>query len=199
MTLPVVIIHDCNSGDYSLLWDHTSIVVIKSLAPGRYGCNFELEIFIWRIAVLSISCNISIWLIPQDLTGDQSTLIQIINWASVDPDLCHYMTSLRHNVLTMNINLFFLTWFTEMRVWIISKHIYCFLYDVISHPCPYFNSKVFFLAINDFVFCCWDVLSKWPASSHKISKHLKELHYAGSHNNLLHCSHTLFKTEFPLR
>ena len=120
-------------------------------------------------------CEISIWLIPQDLTGDQSTLVQIINWASLDPDLCHYMTSLRHNVLTMTINLFFLIWFTEIKAWIVNKHIYCFLYHVISHPCLHINSRFFFIAIYDFecVFCWWDVLSKWSASSHKISEHLK--------------------------
>ena len=46
---------------------------------------------------------------PQDLTDDKSTLVQVmawchrqqaITWASVDPDLWHHMTSLGHTELT---------------------------------------------------------------------------------------------------
>ena len=45
---------------------------------------------------------------PQDLTDDKSTLVQVwlgavrqqaITWAIVDPDLCRHMASLGHNEL----------------------------------------------------------------------------------------------------
>ena len=41
--------------------------VVKSLAPGRCGCNLELIIFkfISRIAIFSISCEIALWWVPQ--------------------------------------------------------------------------------------------------------------------------------------
>ena len=36
---------------------------------------------------------------PLDLTDDKSTLVQVITWANVDPDLCRHMVSLGHNEL----------------------------------------------------------------------------------------------------
>ena len=50
----------------------------------------------------------ALWWMPQDLTDDQSTLVQVmawcrhqaITWANVDPDLCRQMASLGLNELT---------------------------------------------------------------------------------------------------
>ena len=55
---------------------------INSLLRGRWGCNLELIIlrFIWQIYIMSISCEIVIRWLPQDLTSDKSTLVQIMAW-----------------------------------------------------------------------------------------------------------------------
>ena len=35
-----------------------------------------------------------------DFTDDQSTLVQVMAWANVDPDICRHMVSLGHNELS---------------------------------------------------------------------------------------------------
>ena len=37
-----------------------------------------------------------------DFTDDQSTLVQVINWANVDTDLCRHMALLSHSELRLN-------------------------------------------------------------------------------------------------
>ena len=55
---------------------------VNSLAPGRFGCNFKNSIF--KLALLigifkSSYNNILKWM-PQDLTDDKSTLVQVMAW-----------------------------------------------------------------------------------------------------------------------
>ena len=54
----------------------------NSLAPGRCGCNLELVIskLMSRIDILRISWEIGPRWTPQDLTDDQSTLVQVMAW-----------------------------------------------------------------------------------------------------------------------
>ena len=55
---------------------------INSLVPGRCGCNLKLVIFklTSRVYILNISCEIALRWMPQDLTGDKSTLVQVMAW-----------------------------------------------------------------------------------------------------------------------
>ena len=52
------------------------------MVPGRCGCNVKLVIFklIPRIDALSISCEIALMWMPQDLTDDLSILVQVMAW-----------------------------------------------------------------------------------------------------------------------
>ena len=61
---------------------------VNSLAPGKSGCNFENVVF--KLALLicifkSFYDNVARW-IPQDLTDNKSTLVQVMAW-------CHQATS----------------------------------------------------------------------------------------------------------
>ena len=62
-----------------------------------------------------ISYEIALRWMPQDLTDDESTLVQgmawchqamqqAITWANVDPDLCYHMASLGHNCGLVMLN-----------------------------------------------------------------------------------------------
>ena len=55
---------------------------VNSLAPGRYYCKFKLIIFKFTSQkdILSISCEMALWWIPQDLPDGQSTLVQVMAW-----------------------------------------------------------------------------------------------------------------------
>ena len=81
----------------------------NSLAPGTCSCNFKSITFnlIWRIDILNISYPITHRGLPQDLTDDKSTLVNVIAWcghqANVDPVLCRHLASLCHNELTTGI------------------------------------------------------------------------------------------------
>ena len=61
---------------------------VNSLDPGRCGCNLKFAIFklIWRGDLLSISCEITLRWMTQDLSDDLSTLVQVMAW-------CHQATS----------------------------------------------------------------------------------------------------------
>ena len=61
---------------------------INSLSTGRCGCYLKLVIFkpVWRMIILSISGEIVLKWMPQDLTDDKSTLVQVMAW-------CHQATS----------------------------------------------------------------------------------------------------------
>ena len=85
--------------------------IIKSLAPGRCCCNLRLIIFkfISWTDIWSISFEISLMRMPQDLTNYQSTLVQIMPWcckatshylSQCWPDLYRHMASLGHSELT---------------------------------------------------------------------------------------------------
>ena len=54
----------------------------NSLAPGRCRCDLKLVIFklIPRIHIWSIFCEIALRWMPQDLTSDKSTLVQVMAW-----------------------------------------------------------------------------------------------------------------------
>ena len=54
---------------------------VNSLAPGRYGCYLKLVISnSSRINILRISSEIVLRWMPQDLTDDKSTLVQVMAW-----------------------------------------------------------------------------------------------------------------------
>ena len=55
---------------------------VNSLTLCRCGCNIKLVIFKFmsRIDILSISCDIELSWMPQDLTDDQSILVQVMAW-----------------------------------------------------------------------------------------------------------------------
>ena len=59
-----------------------SLKALNSLAPERRDCNLESVIFklIWKIAILSSFCEISLRWMPPDLTDDKSTLGQVMAW-----------------------------------------------------------------------------------------------------------------------
>ena len=82
----------------------------NSLDPGRLGFNFKLVFFkiLAGTDISSISCEIAPTRMPQDLSDDISTLVQVmawyhqttsITWANVHPDLCRHMASLSHKSL----------------------------------------------------------------------------------------------------
>ena len=83
---------------------------VNSLAPGRFQFNFRQVIF-KLISVnggWGISYEIALRWMPLDLTGDKSTLVQVmagavrkqaITCTNVDPDLSRHMESLGHNEL----------------------------------------------------------------------------------------------------
>ena len=57
-------------------------MTLTQLAPGRCGCYLKKVIFklISRINILSILCEIVLSWMPQDLTDDKSTLVQVMAW-----------------------------------------------------------------------------------------------------------------------
>ena len=54
----------------------------NSLVFGRSGFDFNSAIFnlVWLIGIIISSCDNSLWWIPQGLTEDKLTLIQIMAW-----------------------------------------------------------------------------------------------------------------------
>ena len=70
---------------------------MDSLASGRWGYNLKSIIFkhISRIDVLSISCEIAFRWMPQELTDNMSTLVQVIAW-------CRQATSLTTNLASIS-------------------------------------------------------------------------------------------------
>ena len=63
---------------------------LKSLAPGRWGCNIKLIIFklISRIDIMGVSGEFALRWMPQDLADDWSTLVQVMAWCRQAPS--HY-------------------------------------------------------------------------------------------------------------
>ena len=55
---------------------------LNLLVPGRCRCNLKLVIFklMSRVDILSISCEIALRWMPQDITDDKSTLVQVMGW-----------------------------------------------------------------------------------------------------------------------
>ena len=84
--------------------------LINSFTLRRCTCNIKWVIFklMSRIDILSISCEIHLKWMPQDLNDDKSTLVQVMAWclqamlSHVDPDLCCHMASLSHNEFIRN-------------------------------------------------------------------------------------------------
>ena len=64
------------------------ICVINSLAPGRSECDSENVIFnlVLLIGIFRSSLDNALWWMPQYLTDDESTLVQVMAW-------CHQATS----------------------------------------------------------------------------------------------------------
>ena len=88
---------------------------LNSLAPGRSECDSKNVVFnlVLLIGMHISSLNNALWWMPQDLTDDKSTLVQVmlgsvrqqaITWASVDPDFCCHIASLGHNELMSLVN-----------------------------------------------------------------------------------------------
>ena len=63
-------------------------VTINSLAPGTSQCDSKNVIFnlVLLIGIFRSSHDNALWWMPQDLTDDQSTLVQVMAW-------CHQATS----------------------------------------------------------------------------------------------------------
>ena len=82
---------------------------INSLAPGWCGSNLKSMIF--KVVILNSTgslgaCEIAHRWMPQNLTNEKSTLVQVmswchqaITWANIDPDLCCHMASLGYKEL----------------------------------------------------------------------------------------------------
>ena len=83
------------------------IVMLYPINSWGGGDNFKVIILRFMIQNSSLAtCEIVLRPVPQNLTNENSTLIQVgavrhkaISWANVDPDLCCYMASLGHNEL----------------------------------------------------------------------------------------------------
>ena len=104
------------------LGEHSSCC-FNSFAPGRSECNFKNVIFnlVLLIGIFRSSHHNALWWIPQDLTDDKSTLVQVMAWCCqatshylsqcwlIAP--CRLMVLLSHNEL-----MFF-------RVFISSQHL----------------------------------------------------------------------------
>ena len=70
---------------YSTKWlvkCHETWWHLNSMVPGRWGCNLKLVIskLIWKINSLSISREIALRWMLQDLIDDKSTLVQVMAW-----------------------------------------------------------------------------------------------------------------------
>ena len=63
---------------------------VNSLAPGRYGMQF------W---MLNILCATPIRWMPQDLSGDRSTLVQVVAWCQQAPS--HYLNRCWQRSMTL--------------------------------------------------------------------------------------------------
>ena len=72
---------------FSCFCDNTQVHtnVCNSLAPGRRGSNFESVISEQRlrIKIMSTSCEIALRWMPQNLTDDYSTLVQVMAWCLI--------------------------------------------------------------------------------------------------------------------
>ena len=70
--------------------------VFNSLAPGKSECDYKYVIFnlVLLIGIFRSSHDNALWWMPQDLTDDKSTLVQVMAWCR-----CHLMASLGHNEL----------------------------------------------------------------------------------------------------
>ena len=76
---------------FVFLYTHgTSTWRVNSLASEKCSCNFKLVIFkfISRIIILSISCNIALRWMPEYLTDNKSTLVQVMAWCRQVPSHC---------------------------------------------------------------------------------------------------------------
>ena len=82
--------------------------VVNSLDPGRFGCNVNLVNLklISRIDIFSIYCGTDLRWLPQDLTNERSTFVQVMpnglvlsgnkpspEPINVEPDLCFHVAS----------------------------------------------------------------------------------------------------------
>ena len=87
---------------------------LNSLAPARFLCDFKNEIFnlALLIVIFKLSYDYVLRWMPQDLTDDKSTLVQVmawcrtqqsITWTSVDQDLQWCMVSLGPNKLNAHM------------------------------------------------------------------------------------------------
>ena len=76
---------------------------VNSLAPGTSGCNLELVIskLISKIDIMNISNEIVIRLMPQDLTDDKSTMVQVMAWCHQAPS--HYLGQCWHRSVSPHV------------------------------------------------------------------------------------------------
>ena len=87
---------------------------VNSLAPGRTEWDSKNIIFnfVLLLGIFRSSNDNALWWMPQDLTDDKSTLVQVMAWcrqatshywANVDSVPCRLMVLLGHNELTLNV------------------------------------------------------------------------------------------------
>ena len=79
--------------DYSILFN--------SLAPGRSECDSKNAIFnlVLLIGIFRSSHNNALWWMPQDITDDKSTLVQVMAWCRQATSHCVsqcWLSSLSH-------------------------------------------------------------------------------------------------------
>ena len=91
---------------YPVIWRsdtcklNLAVTWLNSLAPGRYGNNFDRAIFkltslIW---LFSNSYEIALWRMPFDPTGNKSTLVQVMAWCRQATS--HYLSQCWHRSLS---------------------------------------------------------------------------------------------------
>ena len=82
--------------EYTLLTHKSTGGPFNSLSPRI--CSFNIEFVIFKLIswtdILSVSCEIALSWMPQDITGDKSTLVQVMAWCH--QATCHYLSQRWH-------------------------------------------------------------------------------------------------------
>ena len=93
------------------------------------------------IGILSIFHEIALKLMPHDHTDDKSTLVQVMVWTTVYPDLCRHMAPLGHNELELVKTS---KWVTEAYI---PQEQRCIFYNIIQKAQKFLSLKRFSVLI----------------------------------------------------
>ena len=79
--------HEVSGNDYQDSDTDWCIGYLNTLAPGRFGCDFKNSIFklVLLIGILRSLYDNGLRWMPQNITDDKSTLVQVMAW-------CHYLS-----------------------------------------------------------------------------------------------------------